>query len=233
MEKFNRKKKFNFINSFFYFLDKILPFSNYIKLKFYFNLNFIFKRLAYESSFKEFKHDHPATKNTINNIKKYIKKNYEILDIGCGNGYIAYSLANFVKKITCIDRDESVIKNAKKNFLKKNIHYYCADIKNLNNYKFKELNLIICSHVIEHLDKPFIFLKMLKKFNSNIYIEVPDIESDNLNLVKKKIAFYLNYSDNDHIFEFDRNYLLKKLIENNFKILDQNYQNGVISLLIK
>ncbi len=119
MEKFKRKKKFNLINSLFYFLDKILFIPRKKKIKFYLNLNFIFKRLAYENSFKEFKYSHPSTLNTINNIKRYIKPNYRILDIGCGSGFIGYSLANFAKKIICIDLDKTLIQEAKKKFKKK------------------------------------------------------------------------------------------------------------------
>ena len=83
------------------------------------------------------------------------------------------------------------------------------------------------------MENPLNFLKKLKKFKSNIYLEVPDIENDNLNSVKKKINFYLNYTDSDHIYEFDRNYLINKLKKNNFIIIDEEYKNGVICLLIR
>ena len=91
----------------------------------------------------------------------------------------------------------------------------------------------MCSHIIEHLEFPFSFLNYIKKFKSKIYIEVPDFEHDNLNQVKKKIKYNLNYSDDDHIYEFDRYTLKKKLTDHKFIILDENYQHGVISLLIK
>ena len=233
MEKYNRKKKFNIINSLFYNLDKFLLISNISKLRFYLNIQFIFKRLAYEKSYLIFKDLHPSTQFTISNLKKYINKNDKILDIGCGNGYIAYTLSNYVKQITSIDYDPKVIKKAKKKFKKKNIKYICADVIKSKNYLSKNFDLIICSHVIEHLEKPFNFLKTLKKFKSNIYLEVPDAENDNLNNVKKKINFYLNYTDSDHIYEFDRNYLIKKLKKNNFKIIEKKYQNGVVCLLIR
>lgn len=233
MEKYNRKKKFNIINSLFYNLDRFLLLSNISKLKFYLNIQFIFKRLAYEKSYLIFKDLHPSTQFTISNLKKYINKNDKILDIGCGNGYIAYKLSNYVKQITSIDYDPKVINKAKKKYKKKNIEYICADVLKAKNYLSKNFDLIICSHVIEHLEKPFNFLKTLKKFKSNIYLEVPDIENDNLNNVKKKINFYLNYTDSDHIYEFDRNYLIKTLKKNNFKLIDQKYQNGVVCLLIR
>ena len=233
MEKYNRKKKFNLINSLFYNFDNFLPLSNMLKLKFYLNIHFIFKRLAYEKSYLIYKDLHPSTQFTISNLKKYIKKKDKILDIGCGNGYIAYSLSNYVKQITCIDYDIKVINKAKKKFKKKNIKYICEDVLKFKDYLSNNFDLIICSHIIEHLENPLNFLKKLKKFKSNIYLEVPDIENDNLNSVKKKINFYLNYTDNDHIYEFDRNYLINKLKKNNFIIIDEEYKNGVICLLIR
>ena len=233
MEKFKRKKKFNIVNSFFYNLDKFLLLSNTLKLKFYLNLEFIFKRLAHEKSYVKFKNFHPSTQNTIGNLKKFVNKNYNILDIGCGNGYIAYSLANYVKNITCVDYDLNAINYAQKKFSKKNINYICGDIKNIKNLNIKNINLIICSHIIEHLENPFTFLKFLKKFNTPIYIEVPDFENDNLNQVKKILNFDLRYTDADHIYEFDRFALIKKLKLMKFKIINQIYKNGVICLLIK
>ena len=158
MEKFRRNKGFNFINSLFYFLDKFLIIDNLKKLKFYLNLEFIFKRLAHEKSYLIYKNRHPGTQNTVNNLKKIIKKNYNVLDVGCGNGYIAYSLSNYVSQITCIDYNAKAIQQAKKNFSKKNIKYILGDILKIKKPS-KKINLIICSHIIEHLNNPFIFLK--------------------------------------------------------------------------
>lgn len=234
MLKFSRKKKFNFINSFFFWLDKILPEKNFFKLKIYLNLHFIFKRLAHEKSYLLLKNFHPATNNTIKNIKNFVKKNYRIADIGCGNGYVSNYLSAYCKEIICVDHNSSTIDIAKNNIKKKNISFICGDVSEINKKFFLgKINLVICSHVIEHLHSPFNFLKKLKRLKSYIYIEVPDFENEILNLVKKKIKYYLNYTDNDHIYEFDRYSLIDKLKKLNFKIIKENYQNGVISLIIK
>lgn len=234
MLKFKRKKNFNFINSFFYYLDKFLPFTNKSKLKLYLNLSFIFNRLSHEKSYLLLRKKHPQTKCTIKILKKIVKKNFTICDIGSGNGYIANALSQYVKKIICIDYDKKAILLSKKNNKKKeNISYICTDIKYLKRYNIKKIDLIICSHVIEHLKSPFIFLNNLKKLNSKIYIEVPDFESNPLSQVKKIFSNSLNYSDEDHIYEFDRESLKKNILKEKFIILEEIYQNGVISLLIK
>ena len=127
------------------------------------NIQFIFKRLAYEKSYLIFEDLHPSTQFTISNLKKYIKKKDKILDIGCGNGYIAFSLSNYVNHITCIDYDHKVINEAKKKFKKKNIQYICEDVLKAKVI-YQKIDLIICSHVIEHLENPY-FLKTLKNLN--------------------------------------------------------------------
>ena len=214
MEKFKRKKSFNFINSLFYILDKFIPLKRSLKLKFYLNLEFIFKRLAYEKSYLIFRNKHPGTQNTVNNLKKIVKKNYKVLDVGCGNGYIAYSLSNYVKQIICIDYNIKAIQQAKKKFNKKNIKFFLGDVLKMDKSKIKNIDMIICSHLIEHLDNPFSFLKSLKMFNSKIYIEVPDLENDNINQVKTKINSQLRFTDEDHVYEFDRSSLLNNLLLN-------------------
>jgi SAM-dependent methyltransferase len=234
MLKFKRKKKFNLVNSFFFWFDKILPAKNIFKLKIYLNLLFVFKRLAHEKSYLLFKDSHPATKYTIKNLKHFVKKNYRILDIGCGNGYISNYLSAYCKEIICIDHNPLSIDIAKLYIKRKNITFICGDVFEINKKtNVGKIDLIVCSHIIEHLSNPFFFLKKLKKLNSHIYIEVPDFENEILNLVKKKIKYYLSYTDIDHIYEFDRKYLIGKLKKLNYKIIEQNYQNGVMSLLIK
>ena len=69
MEKYNRKKKFNLINSLFYYIDRFILLPNILKLRFYLNIQFIFKRLAYEKSYLIFEDLHPSTQFTISNLK--------------------------------------------------------------------------------------------------------------------------------------------------------------------
>ena len=73
-----------------------------------------------------------------------LKDGDKILDVGSGNGYIAYNLSNNVKQIVCIDNDKSIIRNAKKKFERKNIQFICDDIKNLHKYNHRKFDL---SHV--------------------------------------------------------------------------------------
>lgn len=71
------------------------------------------------------------------------------------------------------------------------------------------------------------------KFVRIIYIEVPDFESSYLNLIKKDQSIELNYSDDDHIYEFDRISLKKILRSCNLKIENQEYRYGIIRLWVK
>ena len=52
----------------------------------------------------------------LNIIKQYkIVKNTNILDIGCGNGFYVFGLADYIKSICGLDPSNSMLESAKKN----------------------------------------------------------------------------------------------------------------------
>lgn len=214
MLKFKRKKPFNFICSVFYRLNKFLILTPKIKFKFYCNLEWIFNRLASEISHKLYKNSlHINRLGWLNFLKIKIKKNHKVIDVGCSNGINTKFISKICKDVVGIDHNSNYINYAKKYCAGKNIEYKKIDVFEYLSKK-KKFDVAICSHIIEHLDNPKNFLKKLGKFVRIIYIEVPDFESSYLNLIKKDQSIELNYSDDDHIYEFDR-ISLKKI----FKIL--------------
>ena len=72
-------------------------------------------------------------KKNINNyfdlkIKKYIKKNDEILDFGCGSGLFSIKLSKLIKKnINAVDISSQFILAARKNF--KNLERIMQNLK--------------------------------------------------------------------------------------------------------
>ncbi len=98
-----------------------------------------------------------------------VKQDNTILDIGCGNGSVAYDVAKKVKQVIAIDMDVRNIKKAKKQFPKENIIYLCADA---TTYPFEEkFDAIILSNVLEHIENRPKFLKKIKlNLSPSIYI---------------------------------------------------------------
>tara|TARA_B100000029_G_scaffold479979_1_gene527557 strand:- start:10 stop:723 length:714 start_codon:yes stop_codon:yes gene_type:complete len=88
----------------------------------------------------------------------FLKKN--ILDLGCGGGILAESLAKKGANVTAIDTSKSLIDVAKKRSLNKNlkINYKVGDIKSLKK-KHTKFDIIISLEVIEHVCDYEIFLK--------------------------------------------------------------------------
>lgn len=83
------------------------------------------------------------------------KKNARILEVGCGMGYLTYSLIKDGYNATGLDISQNAVDEAIRNFGE---HYICADI-----FKFAEehkdyYDIVIMTEVIEHVDSPVEFL---------------------------------------------------------------------------
>ncbi len=97
---------------------------------------------------------------------------YDILEIGCGYGYLTYALKKQGHNPIGIDISEKSIKFAKNNF---GNYFQLSDINDLD--KNKKFDWIIATEVIEHLENPIQFLKNctahLKK-NGAILLTTPN-----------------------------------------------------------
>lgn len=77
-------------------------------------------------------------------IKKELKKDSVVLDIGCGGGRLSTELNEYCKKVVGIDYSKNSIKFARKNNPRKNVEYLFMDGENL---KFKDgIFDIVVSH---------------------------------------------------------------------------------------
>ena len=125
-------------------------------------------------------------------INKILSENpsWKILDIGCG--YNANKNATTVCDILDLS---SFYKD--KNFIKLND-------KNLP-FEDGEFDFVIASHVLEHVDDTYFFIKELERVSSKGYIEVPTILEDNLVFENK----------NDHLWHLKFDDIKNQLIISN------------------
>lgn len=79
-----------------------------------------------------------------------------ILDLGCGNGYIASRLASLGYRVTGVDASQSGIELARKHNSSDNLEFICAYINAdlANAFSGKYFDLILSSDVIEHMYCP-------------------------------------------------------------------------------
>jgi 1-acyl-sn-glycerol-3-phosphate acyltransferase len=109
-----------------------------------------------------------------------IPRKGEILELGCGYGFISYmlSLTSPSRKITGVDYDQEKIRVATNGFLKnKNIDFFCEDIA---RYSFGNKDAIILSDVLHYMplnDQKGVLYHCVEKLNPGGIILVRDADA--------------------------------------------------------
>ncbi len=223
-----RRKKRNRLLSVLYRIHKILPFSDRRKLLLYLDLEWIFERLALEMSFKHYAlTDHPIRQFAMGFILKQVEPQSNVLDLGCKVGDMSFALAKQAAFVVGIDHDAKAIEEAQRNYQRDNLEFQCADALTYMMENDRKFDILILSHLLEHLDDPEEFIRMFKGFFRKIYIELPDFDKSYLNQYRKDLGVDLIYTDNDHVSEFDRHELVALLERCGVEVLDREYRFGM------
>ena len=102
----------------------------------------------------------------LNIIKQYkIVKNTNILDIGCGNGFYVFGLADYINSICGLDPSNSMLESAKKNqkyFKKENIKFLKGSIEN-NSLKEK-FDIVIFSYSLHFTNDSYKSLLLARDY---------------------------------------------------------------------
>ncbi|NCV27378.1 MAG: bifunctional 2-polyprenyl-6-hydroxyphenol methylase/3-demethylubiquinol 3-O-methyltransferase UbiG [Nitrosomonadales bacterium] len=125
------------------------------------------------SEFKPLHDINPLRVNYINDLFPLDKQN--ILDVGCGGGILAESMAKLGGNVTGIDQSEIAIKiaqlHAKENNL--SINYKLLNIEDFLKKDSSKFDVITCLEMIEHVPDPASIItscsKKLKK-NGRLYV---------------------------------------------------------------
>ncbi|MCB0508496.1 MAG: class I SAM-dependent methyltransferase [Chitinophagales bacterium] len=232
--KLPRKKHSIIWLSLIYRLQKYIPISHKLKLKIFLNLEWLFDRLAHEMSFKSYAPlEHPMRLKSKQFILDNVTSESKVLDLGCNLGDISFIIAEKAKEVIGIDYNPRSINIANKRYQKENLKFYNIEAYEYLTQNKEQFDILILSHILEHLDNPKDFLIRFKDFFKEIYIEVPDFERYYLNLYRQNLGMHLLYSDDDHITEFDRDELRALLSSCNIEILKSEYRYGVQKLWCK
>ena len=127
------------------------------------------------------------------------KKDWKILDIGCG--YTANKYSTHVADT----QDFSYLYKDKK----------FTHIKDKKlPFSDKEFNFVIASHVLEHVDNIEYFIKELERVANSGYIEVPTRLEDNLVDVNEKAhIWWINFDDiNNSLFITKRKQIIEPFL---------------------
>ncbi|MDQ3076068.1 MAG: class I SAM-dependent methyltransferase [bacterium] len=99
-----------------------------------------------------------------------------VLDFGCGNGDLLRALKELNLIVSGVEFEDSVLQNLKLEFGDNNI----KNVKDILDFQHKSFDVIVLSHVIEHLLNPSEVLKslnLLLKDKGTMIILTPNIES--------------------------------------------------------
>jgi 2-polyprenyl-3-methyl-5-hydroxy-6-metoxy-1,4-benzoquinol methylase len=130
------------------------------------------------------------------NFIQKIAEPRKVLEIGCGAGGILSRFSDAGCDVLGLDYDKNYLNEASKN----NVQVRQGSIEKLEpNERF---DLIILSHVLEHIVYPADFLKEIKNFLNDdgiLYIEVPSLDD-----IRTGASGYdlLNYWQNAHTVHF-------------------------------
>lgn len=210
---FARKKPRKLLASVGYRLHRIIGPKRC--LNFLLDLEWITHRLAHASAFEL------GMGSTRRNgfLLDAIKPTERVLDLGCGDGRTTSSIT---ARVIGIDHDRDAIETARK--LHPDRQFICAEAGDYLKTA-EPFDVLVLSHVLEHLDDPAGFLRTFAPRFARIYVEVPDFEADILNEVRKQRGT-IAYTDEDHIHEFDRREIEQMFAHCGLKVQSREYLFG-------
>ncbi|MDP1833397.1 MAG: class I SAM-dependent methyltransferase [Candidatus Moranbacteria bacterium] len=175
---------------------------------------------------------HP--KHKILNYHKFfldnVSENDTVLDIGCGNGAVAYDLSQKSKRVIAIDIVKNNIEIAREKFSHENLEYIRGDATNFN---FQEkFDVIILSNVLEHIKNRIEFLSKIKNLAPKILIRVPLLTRDWLSVYKKENGFEYRL-DSTHYIEYTEENFKDELEKSGLEIENYYIKFGELYATIK
>lgn len=202
--RIERKKPRHLLASVLYRLLRA-PVSERTKFRLFLDLEWIFNRLSQEQSHKIYgPTEHPWRNHAFEFIAQNINADQNVLDLGCGYGEISAMIAELGANVVGVDHDAGKIEKAKRSYEGKGPTFLCEDAAEYLKTTPTKFDVLILSHVLEHLDEPATFLNEFKGHFKYVYIEVPDFDATILNHYRVDQDLTLNHTDNDHVTEFDR-----------------------------
>ncbi len=228
-----RKKPRSLLTAFVYRLSKLFT-NNSVKYSFVLDLEWIFERLCYEQASVHYGIENaPWRKSAVKFLSDVIKPDDSVLDLGCGYGAISHAISLVARNVVGVDYNLDSILKARKQYQRDNLKFIHDDALHYLNQSGEKFNVLILTHVLEHLDNPKQFLATYANHFNYIFIEVPDFDRTFLNHFRQDLSNTQIYTDADHVSEFDRDELKALLTDVNLIVVSAEYRYGVQKIWVK
>lgn len=133
-----------------------------------------------------------------------IKAGERVLDVGCGYGAVASSIAERAgARVTGIDLSEANIAKARAAFTRPNLEFMVGHAP--EDLRSDHFDVIVLSNVLEHVDRRIDFLRQLvgKATPARLLIRVPMFDREWRVPLRKELGLY-HFSDPTHFIEYTR-----------------------------
>lgn len=222
--KLPHQKPRNLLASLFYRL-KFLPVSNQRRLRLFLDLEWIFDRLAQETSYELFGEEHPAREESVEHILGLIRPEHRVLDLGCSRGEITRKLADIARFTVGVDRQSDAIEYAKR-FENDRLRFVQADAREYLASDASEYDVLILSHILGYFDDPVAFLRSLVTRFRFVYVETPDFDKTIFNRIRQSLGLDLLYTDCGYAAEYDRDEMNDLLRDSGLTVISADHRFG-------
>ncbi|NQV89874.1 class I SAM-dependent methyltransferase [Candidatus Uhrbacteria bacterium] len=155
----------------------------------------------------------------------HVRSEDRVLDIGCGNGALAFDLAKKAQTVVGIDLNEKHRSIWKERYTRENLSYRVADATTI--VPTDRYNVIVLSNVLEHIEARPPFLQSISHLAPLFLIRVPMLNRDWITLYKRERG--LEYRlDTTHFTEYTLETFTQELHEAGFTIQSHSIQFGEI-----
>lgn len=152
-----------------------------------------------------------------------------VLDIGCGYGSVAYSIAKYHQNcnVLGVDIDDTRLDQAIENKKLKNLNFFKGDAT--KELPAGDWDVVVLSNVLEHISDRDTFLKKIKEKTkaTRFLIRVPLFERDWQIPLRKELNIN-HFNDSDHKIEHTVSEFKNEMKNVNLKILEISTKWGEI-----
>jgi len=147
-----------------------------------------------------------------------------VIDLGCGNGHLAYAIAGRARYVCGVDLNNKNIKFAQKRFKKLNLKFIRNNICKTDT---KEYNVAVLSAVLEHIRDRVDLLNNLKC--KTVLIRVPAKDTHWYKYYKEELGLEWR-SDVTHFTEYTEESLRNEISQTKYQIVHLNRRWGAFYL---